>query len=594
MKIIEQINIQYYRSIKDEKVKSVNELNIFSGKNDVGKSNVLKALDLFFNKKETNFTEDFNKERLQEVRQESVKGKQFIKIQITFLNPGNYSTLPQKFTVTKSWDRLGNVIGTQKDNFDALINRNKFSPRSIDISRRTLTGFLNKIRYTYVPAIRDDRFFFYLLSLLQDSLFDTTRNSNGGNFSETISILNEQIASITNELKEDFQNVSGIESNLSFPTEIADLFQRLIIDTKSGEHDIPLKLRGDGIRLRYIPTILNHIASTSRYFELWGFDEPENSCEYGLANKLAENFSTNYLNHAQVFIASHSFNFISLEGENISKYRVYKEGENGLNSKIIQITKTNEKHIQEDIGLLVINEQLASLYSKLDAELKIAERVREKINEIQKPYLIFEGKTDNSLFSLAYQALKNRSFEENYHLNKHEESDSGTSVGAGAPFINEFLRNHINKMPTDNLLIGIFDFDNEGFVQLKGLKPLYEKITIDGFNNGLIYRHKIHPNFYAISLVTPDFRSNFTHLVYPQHCHLSTELLLQDSEIPTANRAYPTLFDTTVFGFAGKKKNFADKISEKVRNGANIDFLGFKPTLDLIEQIEEITSSSDT
>lgn len=325
MKIIEQINIQYFRSIKDEKVKSVGELNIFSGKNDVGKSNVLKALDLFFNKSETNFTEDFNKERLQEVRSESVKGKQFIKIQISFVNPGSYSTLPQKFTVSKSWDRLGHVIGTPKDNFDALVRRNKFSPNSIDISRRTLTGFLNKIRYTYVPAIRDDRFFFYLLSLLQESLFDTTRNSGNGDFGETIKLFNEQIGEITNELKEDFQNVSGIESNLSFPTEIADLFQRLIIDTKSGEHDIPLKLRDDGIRLRYIPTILNHIAGTSRHFELWGFDEPENSCEYGLAKKLAENFSTNYLTNAQVFIASHSFNFISLDGDKISKYRVYKE-----------------------------------------------------------------------------------------------------------------------------------------------------------------------------------------------------------------------------------------------------------------------------
>ncbi len=139
----------------------------------------------------------------------------------------------------------------------------------------------------------------------------------GGNFGDTIKLFNRQIGDITNELKEDFQNVSGIESSLSFPTEIADLFQRLIIDTKSGEHDIPLKLRGDGIRLRYIPTIMNHIASTSKYIELWGFDEPENSCEYGLAKKLAENFSTNYLNHAQVFIASHFFNFISLEAERV-------------------------------------------------------------------------------------------------------------------------------------------------------------------------------------------------------------------------------------------------------------------------------------
>lgn len=590
MKIIEQINIQYFRSIKDEKVKNISELNIFSGKNDVGKSNILKALDLFFNKKETNFLEDFNKERLQEVRQDSVKGKQFIKIQITFLNPGNYSTLPEKFIVSKSWDRLGNLIGSPKENFDELVRKNKFSPRNIDISRRTLTGFLNKIRYTYVPAIRDDRFFFHLISLLQGSLFDSTRNTNS-DFGETIQLFNKQISEITNELKTDFQNVSGIESNLSFPTEIADLFQRLIIDTKSGTHDIPLRLRGDGIRLRYIPTIMNHIASTSKYFELWGFDEPENSCEYGLAKKLAENFSSNYLNNAQIFIASHSFNFISLNGGHISKYRVYKE-EGNYNSKIIQITKANEKFIQEDIGMLLINEQLANLYTKLETEIILAEQAKEQLNLIHKPYLIFEGKTDNILFSLAYKSITGSEFEDNYFLNKHEESDNGGTIGSGAPYIGEFLRLHINKMPTNNLLIGIFDFDTEGYNQLKSLKNQYQKINIDGFNHCIIYKHKTHPNFYAISLVTPEFRQKFTHDTHAQHCHLSTELLLNDNDIPIANRAYPTLFDTTVFGFTGKKVTFAEKISEKVFQGETIDFSGFKPTIDLINRIKEITYTS--
>mgnify|MGYP006432508041 CR=1 FL=1 len=593
MKIIEQINIQYYRSIKDEKVRSINELNIFSGKNDVCKSNILKALDLFFNKNKTDFFEDFNKERLKEVRQESVKGKQFIKIQITFLNPGNYSTLPEKFTVSKYWDRLGNVVGIPKDNLDALINIGKFTPRNLKISRRTLTGFLNKIRYTYVPAIRDDRFFFYLLSLLQESLFDSTKSSKGSNFSETIELFNEQIGEITDELKQDFQKVSGIESNLSFPTEIADLFQRLIIDTKSGEHDIPLKLRGDGIRLRYIPTIMNHIANTSKYFELWGFDEPENSCEYSLAKKLAQNFSTNYLNHAQTFISSHSFSFISLDGDKISKYRVYKE-EGNNNSKIIQITKANEKHIQEDIGLLVINKQLANLHTKLEEELEIAERAKSQLNKIKKPYLIFEGKTDNILFSLAYKDLIGEDIETEYFLNKHEESNDGGTVGSGAPFIGEFLRNHINKMPTENILIGIFDFDKERFNQLKNLKSQYKKIDINGFNKFIAYKHKVHPNFYAISLDTPNFRSDFTNTSHPQHCHLSTELLFRDLDIPRANREYPTLFDDTIFGFTGKKKKFAEKISEKVCNGENIDFSGFKPTIDFIEKIIENTYTNVT
>jgi AAA15 family ATPase/GTPase len=159
MKIIEQIHIQYYRSLKDCKIKSINQLNIFSGKNDVGKSNILKALDLFFNKTNTNFFEDFNKDRLRDARQRSVKAKQFIKITITFLIPGNYKVLPRKIIVSKSWDRLGNLIGTTKDNLENLKKRKNSPIRSINISRRILNGFLNKVRYAYVPAIRDENFF---------------------------------------------------------------------------------------------------------------------------------------------------------------------------------------------------------------------------------------------------------------------------------------------------------------------------------------------------------------------------------------------------------------------------------------------------
>ena len=586
MKIIKQINIQYYRSLKDEKIKNLNEANIFSGKNDVGKSNVLKALDLFFNKKETNFLEDFNKERLKEVRRESVKGKQYIKIEITFLNPGNYKTLPNEFKVTKTWDRTGNVSGILKDNFDFLIRKGKFNPRSIDISRRTLTGFLNKIRYTYVPAIRDDNFFYYLLSILQDSLFSKSQNKNTGDFSKTINTFNEQIGNITEELKKDFQNVSGVESNLSFPTEIADLFQRLVIDTKSGEHDIPLKLRGDGIRLRYIPTILNYIAKNSKFYEIWGFDEPENSCEYSLARKLAENFSTNYLNNAQIYISTHSFSFISLDGDKVSKYRVFKKNED-QNSEIIKITKANEKNIQEDIGLLYINDNLDKLYNRLEEKLKIADKAKNELQNTQKPYLIFEGKTDNSIFSLAYEQIKNIKFENDFYLNKHFESENGSSVGSGAGYISDFLRNHIGKIPTENLLIGIFDYDTEGFNKLKGLKKYFKEIKFNGFENCKIYKHKKYPNIYAISLVTPNFRNKFTHNKYAEYCYLSTELLFRDSEIPNLNKSYPTLFDRTVYNFSGNKAKFKDKILEKVDDNEVIDFSGFKPTLDLIDKICE-------
>jgi AAA15 family ATPase/GTPase len=170
--IISKIDIEYYRSLKKVTIKNVNHLNIFSGKNDIGKSNVLKALDTFFNKSQISFVDDYNKERLSEVRKDSIKGKQFIKITLELKNPGSYKTLPATFSITKSWDRDGNLINGYKDNFDSLIKQKKFAFDKVNIARRTLTQFLNKIRFTYVPAIRDEDFFSYLLNKLQETIFE--------------------------------------------------------------------------------------------------------------------------------------------------------------------------------------------------------------------------------------------------------------------------------------------------------------------------------------------------------------------------------------------------------------------------------------
>lgn len=63
--MIEKIEIQYFRSIYRVTIANINDINIFSGKNDAGKSNVLKALNLFFNNHivydgDYNFKENYN------------------------------------------------------------------------------------------------------------------------------------------------------------------------------------------------------------------------------------------------------------------------------------------------------------------------------------------------------------------------------------------------------------------------------------------------------------------------------------------------------------------------------------------------------
>ena len=55
--VIKKIEISNFRSIHHQII-DCKELNIFSGLNDSGKSNILKALNLFFNN-ETDFQKSF-------------------------------------------------------------------------------------------------------------------------------------------------------------------------------------------------------------------------------------------------------------------------------------------------------------------------------------------------------------------------------------------------------------------------------------------------------------------------------------------------------------------------------------------------------
>ena len=46
---ISRVKISNFRGYKDEVIIEFNDLTVFIGKNDVGKSTVLEALDVFFN-----------------------------------------------------------------------------------------------------------------------------------------------------------------------------------------------------------------------------------------------------------------------------------------------------------------------------------------------------------------------------------------------------------------------------------------------------------------------------------------------------------------------------------------------------------------
>ena len=101
---ISQVKIKNFRGYKDEQIINFNDLTVFVGKNDVGKSSILEALDIFCNEKKGTIKldkEDINK-------QNSEAGQTNIEISVVFedlpesiiLDSTNQTTLNDEYLLT--------------------------------------------------------------------------------------------------------------------------------------------------------------------------------------------------------------------------------------------------------------------------------------------------------------------------------------------------------------------------------------------------------------------------------------------------------------------------------------------------------------
>ena len=445
MDIIEQIEIKNFRSFGNRKKESYKvlkcqSLNIISGANDSGKSNILRALNLYFNKKtDLNNFFDFNKDFFKKEDQDANEIKEeLVTIKIWFYNPKNKGKnkekttniyLPEKFWVSRKWKKTSEysqydqLSSIEKDfeiekgtDFDYFLEDNNDTTKSLKSNARAslqkqLTDFINSIQFHYIPAIKDSSYFSHLYGELQQTLWKTkisTVEDKKNEFEKAIQVETDILMS---EFKNSISLNGDIEPVFQLPTDLINLFRALVVQTGS----VDLTLRGDGFQAKLIPEILNFIAvkelsftaksiktdyKAKKYF-IWGFEEPENSYEYRNAQILAEKFKDTFSKNAQIFISTHSFNFLSLRGESIGIYRVWKDSLI-KRSKITKL-KFNSKGkikfdssalnsdwdlLQDELGFFYLNEELNQIYEEKQKQLDI---IKNKANQIDKPIIYSEG-----------------------------------------------------------------------------------------------------------------------------------------------------------------------------------------------------------
>ncbi len=291
---IKRIHIKNFRSIVDETIE-LKDFNCFVGKNDSGKSNVLKALNLFFNNKtDFNTPFDFNSDYSKFAKRGQKQAKEItIALEIivpeTFIEHG-----------TKIWKKTWRAEGLHSDNMDNL-----FKPASRGIT------WLQRIRYEYVPAVKSDDYFKNLLGKLYESMTDAANSALkdlNDEYSERLEMLT---LGLTNQLRQ----VLGMRSAIQLPSNLSTLFRDMSFSTSDKfVQGIDLSHRGDGIKARHIPSILRYLQDNIEKGRLkrsvggayiWGFEEPENGVEYLACFEMAKEFLT-YTNERQILVTTHS------------------------------------------------------------------------------------------------------------------------------------------------------------------------------------------------------------------------------------------------------------------------------------------------
>lgn len=415
MNIIKKIEIRHFRSFdsgkgqKKVEIDDLKDLNVFSGANDSGKSNVLRALNLFFNneispgikfdknrdfskivanrfdediesrkalqaKGVTKSSDSVSDEKLRDLR----RSDEIISIKLFFNNNKKQRGLPEKFWISKSYSKKNNFQGEYIYQTDLKGNAQ-------------VTLFINSFTYEYVPAIKDKAYFSHLFEKLQHYLFEKGDKKKENQFASSSKHLNGMLQSETQDLFNQFQQSSGVDANFHIPSTLVDFFRTLSVRT---ENDISLFDRGDGVQARFIPEILDEISKHSKKNIIWGYEEPENSYEAKNIRKIRDEFLEKYSREKQIFVTSHTKELLSI------KRRLTKREKSILDDKTLNtktkkeaaLTKLGTAYSSSDVSIYRVwkntDTKNTSLVTRFDEKNEVWEDTCDDLGIIQEARII--------------------------------------------------------------------------------------------------------------------------------------------------------------------------------------------------------------
>lgn len=330
------------------------------------------------------------------------------------------------------------------------------------------------------------------------------------------------------------------------PDDLGVLFRDMQISTNdSYVTNINLDNRGDGIKARYIPSMLLFISQQIKESReknavgttvIWGYEEPENGVEFVACENLAQELYS-YSQECQMLLTTHSpAIYSSKDCDGAICYYSYKDA-NGM-SKYEPNYSVAE--INNYIGLMpliapYIKKATEDLKLKQDENKELIETIaaiKEVIEkETGKVFIYTEGPTDAILIKKAIEKLG---------VNDLDLTVNAVNCAANKKGNEELckLLETLSANPVNNnIVIGIFDRD----VDQKVKDENGNQVTLKGQEYA-----NLGNNTYAFILPVPHDRK--------QEDQISIEHFFTDEEIKTSNENGQRLFIGNEFNKAGNHK----------------------------------------
>lgn len=412
---LSRITIDGFRSLRNIEITGIGDLNVIIGKNDCGKSNVLKSLDLFFNNaidgEKLNWETDFNTTYLK------AKGKRYpscitIGVEFTFSEKYSSSKLYKKIR-----EEFGNQLYLEKKYFQGkqelhyrIEKRKLLLLDEKDDHYSQIFDLISYVHYLYIPINKDESWLkeSFIFSDIKNRFMDGWGKS--GSSQKQIRELRAKIQVLLNDLKmnvdigmkevtKNFKDLFPEYRKVTFrtPANANELFSLLDIEITSSENITTiLGSRGSGVQSASVPLLLFYvdagkqlIARNSLYIPIWGIEEPESFQHDDLANSLASVFYEKISPKIQVMMTTHSHYY--LRSQNMKNIHLLK-----LESGFSKLAETKDEwfvyfeDILNEIGSVNISSDLFHILK----------------TEKDKKFIVFEGIYDIQIFEKAKELNK--------------------------------------------------------------------------------------------------------------------------------------------------------------------------------------------